>query len=374
MPIFGLKAFQLLIRFSVALALTLSLMQSALAAKQPSDDSYLWRYHYYGVLGKNNKISMIIGSLHDGQLVGSYRYVKIGAPIILSGKITPDGAFDLVEKTVPDKGNTKREQITGKLNGRFGKSFQDIQGTWSSLDGKKTFPFKLSRGVLVDYETIDNLPDNHGILVNAQDVALDAVKSFCEWIGNTLDDRRTRTNCDMADSTTIGTSGGKEYRLVEFDESGTWWDASSFKDSYSVLFEFSNDKAKPFWLYKIRDDGSSLYEIKLLQEGPYPVFQATYNSGGTRPAWHDFVIRRPSGFSMIDTEKLERSVFKIAKDNGYETRSTLYFDFVKHQASNAFYRSKDGNCCASAEISLIFDIVSDVMVLKDYKIELDGRQ
>jgi hypothetical protein len=349
-------------------------MQPALAAKQSSDGSYLWRYNYYGVLGKNNKISMILGSLRDGQLVGSYRYVKIGAPIILSGKITPNGVFDLVEKSVIDKGNTKSEQITGKLNGRFSNAFQDIQGTWSSPDGKKTFPFKLSKGVLVDNEAIDNLPDNHGFLVNAQDVALDAVKSFCEWIGNTLDERRTRTNCDMADSTTIGTSGGKEYRLVEYEESGTWWDASSFKDSYSVLFEFSKDKAKPFWVYKNRDDGSSLHGIKLLREGSYPVFEATYNSGGTRPAWHDFVIRRPSAFSIIDTEKLESSVFKIAEDNGYETRSTLYFDFVKHQASNGFYRSKDGNCCASAKISLTFDIVNDVMVLKNYKIKIDERQ
>ncbi len=368
------RAFQIFIRFSIVLLLNISMLHPALAAKRPSDDSFLWQYHYHGVIGKNSKISMILGSLTDGKLVGSYRYVKIGTPISLSGKITSDSAFDLLEKTVIDRGNTKTEKITGKFSGRFGASFQEIQGLWSSSDGKKSFPFKLSKGVLVDYEKIDDLPDNHGFLVNIRDIALDAVKTFCDVIGNTLDDRRTRTSCNMANSSTVGSFGGKDYRLVEFEELGTWWDDSSFKDSYSVLFEFSNDKAKPFWLYKDRDDGSSLYEIKLLREGPYPVFEATYNSGGTRPAWHDFVIRRSSGFSMIDTEKLEDAVFKIAADNGYETHSTLHFDFTKHQAANAFYRPKDGNCCASAEISLTFDIVNDVMVLKDYKIVPDLRQ
>ncbi len=98
-----LRALELLLRFSIVILLTFSVVLPALAAKRPSQDSFLWQNHYYGVLGKNSKISMILGSLREGQLVGSYRYAKIGAPIILSGTITPDGAFDLVEKTIIDR-------------------------------------------------------------------------------------------------------------------------------------------------------------------------------------------------------------------------------------------------------------------------------
>lgn len=366
----GLNVFQLFIRLSVAIALTFSVMQPALAAKRPTRDTFLWHYHYYGVLGKSTKVSMILGSLPDGQLVGSYSYVKIGTPIKLSGKLAPDLSFDLIEKTVSHDGNIKSEQITGTFLGRFDKSFEEIQGTWSSPDRKKSIPFKLSKGVLVDSKAIDDLPDNHGFLIIAHDISVDSINSFCEVIADTLSDRRSRTSCILADSSSIGDFGGKEYRVVEFEESGIWWNASHFKDSYSVLFEVINNKAKPFWLYKNNDDGSSLYKIEMLRDGVYPVFEATYNSGGTRPAWYGFTIRRPTGFSMIDTNKLEHAVFKIAEDNGYVPHSTLYFDFVKRQASTQLYKPGDPMCCGSAEISLIFEIENDVMVLKDYKINI----
>lgn len=228
----------------------------------------------------------------------------------------------------------------------------------------------MERAILVNSDAIENQPDNVGFLVNSRDIPLNSLNSFCDFIGDTLDDHRTRKTCSMTDSSTAGSLGEKEYRLVKFEVLGTWGDGSPFKDGYSVLFEIINANAKPFWLYKLIDDGSYLYDIKLLREGQYPVFEATYNSGGTRPAWHNYTIRRPSGFSIIDTEELEHAVFKIAEDNGYETRSTLYFDFMKHQASNGFYRPKDPNCCPSAGISLTFDIINDVMVLKNYKIEI----
>lgn len=125
--------------FTFLLIIVVSLTHPALAAKRPEPEYFLWQYHFYGVVGKNSKISMILTSLRDGKLVGSYRYLKIGAPIGLSGQIAHDGSFDLIEKITTEQGINKTEKITGKIIGRIDASFRTIQGTWSSPDRKKRF-------------------------------------------------------------------------------------------------------------------------------------------------------------------------------------------------------------------------------------------
>ena len=69
---------------------------------------------------------------------GSYYYEKIGVPLTLRGDLTRDEAITLDEIIGDDK-------KTGTFKGRFTKSRQTLEGTWSSADRKTVYPFKLSK-------------------------------------------------------------------------------------------------------------------------------------------------------------------------------------------------------------------------------------
>lgn len=337
---------------------------SVYAAGIPSEDKPLWRNYYYGTLGKNTGIAMILAYLPDGRLIGSYRYVKNGVPIWLSGKLeSGDKLVELVGKAPNRKGNSASENISGKFTGRFDASFENINGTWTSPDGTKSFPFVMKRGVLIDSQAIEEQPDNKGFLVHTEDFPFTEAKNFCIAIGITSDENNTRTPCKNVRFTQIAATEDKKYFEARYEEKGT-----ESLEKFVVLFEVADNKAKPFWIYKDRDDGSSLRQVKPLYK-EQAVFEVTYNSGGTRPSWNDFIIRNTSGFSIINTETMEQEVEKVVQGMGYETRNTLYYDFTKRQASNILYRSTDPNCCGSAEIKLSFEIKENRMVLKKYEIE-----
>jgi hypothetical protein len=61
---------------------------------------------------------------------GSYHYEKIGVFLTLRGDLTRDEAITLDEIIGDDK-------KTGTFKGRFTKSRQTLEGTWSSADRKK---------------------------------------------------------------------------------------------------------------------------------------------------------------------------------------------------------------------------------------------
>lgn len=334
-----------------------------------SEDNPLWQDHYYGTLGKSTQINAYLYCQPDGQITGSYRYLKNGAPIRLIGKIEPNGEFKLIENTQ----KAKNEQTTGKLTGQLNNALGTISGTWSSPDGSKSYPINLKKGILVDVKQIDELPNNKGVLVNMAAVPLAEAKSFCYAIGSTADDRRTMKTCKTEKFTQIAEYKGVGYFQGTFQEKGNWLDSSNYRQKHAILFEVSNGNAKPFWFFTERGDGSSLEDIRLLKDKSGPIFHVTYNSGGTLPSWSDFIIRKPDGFTTFDTEGIELEVFEIAEKRGYETRNTLYYEFTKRRASNVLYKSSDPNCCGSAEISLRFDISGNRLILKDYKIEIENK-
>jgi|SRR6185369_2414580 len=266
---------------------------SVYAASIPPEDKPLWRNCYYGTLGNNTGIAMILANFPDGRLIGSYRYVKNGVPIRFSGKLeNGDKNIELVEKAPNRKGNTASEKVSGKFTGRFGESFKNINGTWTSPDGTKSFPFAMKQGVLIDSKTIEDQPDNKGFIVRTEDIPFTQAKSFCVAIGITSDENNTRPPCKNVKFTQIAATEDKKYFEARYEEKGP-----DSLEKFVVLFEVADNRAKPFWIYKDRDDGSSVDQVKLLNKMT-PVFEVTYSSGGTRPSWYDFIISNTSGFLL----------------------------------------------------------------------------
>lgn len=336
---------------------------SVYAASIPPEDKPLWRNFYYGTLGKNTGIAMILTNFPDGRLIGTYRYVKNGIPIRLSGKLENGDNLELVEKAPNRNGNATSEKVSGKFTGYFGDSFKNINGTWTSPNGTKSFSFALKQGVLIDSKTIEDQPDNKGFIVHTDDIPFTQAKSFCVAIGITSDESNTRPPCKNVKFTQIAATEDKKYFEARYEEKGP-----DSLEKFVVLFEVADNKAKPFWIYKDRDDGSSLGQVKPINMKAH-VLEITYNSGGTRPSWNDFIIRNNFGFSLVNTEDMEHEVEKVVQGMGYETRNTLSYDFTNLQASNILYKSTDPNCCGSAEIKLSFEIKENRMVLKKHEIE-----
>jgi len=77
-------------------------------------------------------------AISSGSISGIYYYEKIGEPLELKGNISQNGKSTIDE--IDEKG-----QKTGTFRGRFATSQQTFEGTWSSADKKKSFPFKLTR-------------------------------------------------------------------------------------------------------------------------------------------------------------------------------------------------------------------------------------
>lgn len=350
------------------IALILILIVHALPALAAKDDVKLWENHYYGILGANTQISAYFTGRSEGVISGAYRYVRIGTPIRVSGQLKSNGEFDLLEISTKKTKENKHEPVTGRLTGAFDRSFDTIKGTWASPDGQKTFPISLKKGILIDLKQIDEPPSNKGFLVNMPSVPLSEAKSFCNAIGSSADERRTKVSCKTKDFSRIAELNGVEYFQGTYQEKGKWQDSSNYQQNCVVLFEVANDRAKPFWCFTERGDGSSLEMIELLKEKTGPLFEVTYNSGGTLPPWSDFIIQQKNGFSIIDTDSLEHEVSDIARIMGYVTRNALGFDFTQRQASNVLYKGNDPNCCGSAGITLNFVVSGNRLKLKDYKV------
>ena len=97
--------------------------------------------HYTGTIGDKLQIRMNLCSRpgteagkKDRILEGSYFYVSRGTPLSLSGSIGADGTFTLSE-------TGDRDKETGRISGMLAENI--LNGTWKSVDGKKSFPVRL---------------------------------------------------------------------------------------------------------------------------------------------------------------------------------------------------------------------------------------
>lgn len=89
---------------------------------------------YMGTIGKNLGVYMSL-STKDGKVSGEYLYTKNGASIALTGTATPKGEVVLEEFA-------EKNKKTGTFVGKFAAN-STFAGSWTSPDGKKTFPCTL---------------------------------------------------------------------------------------------------------------------------------------------------------------------------------------------------------------------------------------
>lgn len=108
------------------------LLPTLLPAQQP----YRYRYYYVGTLS-NRTIQMDM-QVAGTTASGTYFYQQVGTPLTLSGARAADGVISLEEQDA-------KKQKTGTFRGTLTSPQRDFMGTWSSPDGKKTFPFILKR-------------------------------------------------------------------------------------------------------------------------------------------------------------------------------------------------------------------------------------
>jgi hypothetical protein len=87
----------------------------------------------FGTIGKDLRISMNL-TFQNERLSGSYAYVKYEKNIPLSG-ICTGGSLTLQESDASGR-------PTAFFRGSFAKP-QTVEGTWSTVDGKKSLPFHL---------------------------------------------------------------------------------------------------------------------------------------------------------------------------------------------------------------------------------------
>jgi len=131
-------------KYVLSFTLLTFLFFSASVSAQDKDET---KYYYIGKIGNELNLQMEL-SMDDGEVRGSYYYDKNGTPLSLSGEANlKEYKIKLVE--IDDK---KRK--TGEFNGVYTPIAQGlgtkIEGTWSSADGTKNFPFILNK--VANYE------------------------------------------------------------------------------------------------------------------------------------------------------------------------------------------------------------------------------
>jgi hypothetical protein len=123
----------------IAVPLLLYVLGStAAAAECPAPGSVV---ELFGTIGKDLGISMNLTFQKD-RLSGSYAYDKYGKKIPLTGTCT-GASLTLQESDTSGK-------PTGSFRGTFTKP-QIVEGTWSTLDGKKSLPFHLQALLPTDH-------------------------------------------------------------------------------------------------------------------------------------------------------------------------------------------------------------------------------
>jgi len=107
-------------------------------------------YYVIGVLERAEKPLELQGevTLHNGHLEGFYSYNHIGKELSLSGTVATDASgrllANLEERTAPyvrfSYDASAKEGRSGSIRGTLSREEGILRGTWSSPDGKTTFP------------------------------------------------------------------------------------------------------------------------------------------------------------------------------------------------------------------------------------------
>ena len=108
------------------------------------------KYFFEGTLGLNSRgeKSLINAemSFNRTEITGTYRYNTGSRALSLKGVIQPDNTLQLVERDDLGRGGWEKDSnstVSGRLIGKLDKAKGVITGTWTSKDGKKSFPFSL---------------------------------------------------------------------------------------------------------------------------------------------------------------------------------------------------------------------------------------
>jgi hypothetical protein len=106
-----------------------------------SDDNTTSRHYYTGTLGKRIAIQMDI-SVTGEKVSGHYYYDTVGIPLSLSGNLAK------IEEREP------KNRVTGVFRGTLAPREKIFEGKWSTPNGKKRLPFKLTKVAEYIFSTI----------------------------------------------------------------------------------------------------------------------------------------------------------------------------------------------------------------------------
>jgi Deacetylase PdaC/Protein of unknown function (DUF3298) len=111
------------------------------------------RYFFEGTIGDKARITATIAIDNDNDkagkksaLLGYYRYLTGKYELSLQGMVQPNFTFTMTERNDQNRENTTlaaAQLTTGRWAGTLDRASGKLSGTWTSGDGKKTFPFML---------------------------------------------------------------------------------------------------------------------------------------------------------------------------------------------------------------------------------------
>lgn len=100
---------------------------------------------YTGAINNKFKINIVLEIWQDGVVNGHYYYTKNGIVIPLDGRFEKDMNLLMTERAPRVEKKARKEDITGTFKGVFSNNYDELNGSWSNYDGKKTYPFKATR-------------------------------------------------------------------------------------------------------------------------------------------------------------------------------------------------------------------------------------
>lgn len=113
------------------------------------------RFHgiYTGTVG-NSRVLVIL-TVDDDRLQGTYSYERVGKPLSLQGRMTPPCDLTLVESDPAAPSPPGGPGIpTGRFQGSCTPGTLLLKGTWSSPDQKRQLPFSLDQVALLHSESV----------------------------------------------------------------------------------------------------------------------------------------------------------------------------------------------------------------------------
>jgi hypothetical protein len=103
------------------------------------------RYFFVGSVGSNSRVNAEL-TLHRAEIHGSYRYNTSALGLSVRGKIQANNTVELIERDDMGRGGWDKDgnkTVSGRLVGKLDLKQGTISGTWTSKNGKKSFPFVL---------------------------------------------------------------------------------------------------------------------------------------------------------------------------------------------------------------------------------------